>query len=624
MRLVSGIRRRWHAEGGYRQVLVMAIPLIFSTGSWSLQGFINRMFLTWHSPESLAAAMPAGMVNFAILSIFIATASYVSTFVAQYHGSGQDLRVGRTMWQAAPIAIFAGLVNLALIPAAPVFFRWVGHVPAVQAEEITLFRILCLGAFPAVMFNALSGMLSGLGRTTPVMAVTLAGTAVNILLDYLQRSPRRRSHGMKTAIVVGSGAGGATVARELAGSFRVTILEEGRGFRPFALGMLAMERLKSSGLLLDERMTSLLFPPMRIRRSRQGMSLVNGRCIGGTTTISAGNALRMDHDLRAIGIDLDREFEELSREVPVSADHAKRWRADTRELFGACSDLGLSPRPAPKLIDFRKCRRCGRCILGCPRGAKWDARRFVDEAVGRGAHLLDGCRVERVQVEKGRATGVWTRRGARRQFLGADLVVIAAGGLGSPEVLGRSGIRTEQTLFVDPVLCLAGRREGTGAQGEISMPFVVQQDSFILSPYFDYLSYFFNRAWRRPESGILSLMVKLADSRGGTAGPRGIRKELSASDRRVLSRGIELCRTVLLRLGVAPGSLVLGTVNAGHPGGTVPLTARDAATLHPAQLPSNLYVADASLLPRSLGNPPILTVMALAKAIGRKIREQAA
>jgi multidrug resistance protein, MATE family len=185
MRIVSAIRRRWHAEGGYRQVLTMAIPLILSTGSWSLQGFINRMFLAWRSPESLAAAMPAGMVNYAILSIFIATAGYVGTFVAQYHGAGQDARVGRVVWQAAPLALFAGLVNLALIPAAPALFRWFGHVPAVQAEEVTLFRLLCLGAFPVVMFNAFSGMLSGLGRTKPIMVVTLAATGINILLDYL-------------------------------------------------------------------------------------------------------------------------------------------------------------------------------------------------------------------------------------------------------------------------------------------------------------------------------------------------------------------------------------------------------------------------------------------------------
>lgn len=185
MKLLVLARKRWRAEGGYRQVLAMAIPLILSTGSWSLQGFINRMFLVWHSPESLAAAMPAGMVNYAILSLFIATAGYVSTFVAQYHGAGQDGKVGGILWQSVPIALFAGLANLALIPAAAVFFGWVGHVPAVQAEEVTLFRILCLGATPVVMASAFSGMLSGLGQTRPVMVVTLAGTGVNILLDYV-------------------------------------------------------------------------------------------------------------------------------------------------------------------------------------------------------------------------------------------------------------------------------------------------------------------------------------------------------------------------------------------------------------------------------------------------------
>jgi MATE family multidrug resistance protein len=185
MRIFISVRRRWRAEGGYRQVLTMAVPLILSTGSWSLQGFINRMFLVWHSPESLAAAMPAGMVNYALLTIFITTAGYVSTFAAQYHGAGEDGKVGRMLWQAVPIALLATIVTLALIPTAPALFRWAGHDPAVQAEEVVFFSILCLGTFPAVMSSALSGMLSGLGRTKPVMVVTLAATGVNILFDYL-------------------------------------------------------------------------------------------------------------------------------------------------------------------------------------------------------------------------------------------------------------------------------------------------------------------------------------------------------------------------------------------------------------------------------------------------------
>jgi hypothetical protein len=55
----------------------------------------------------------------------------------------------------------------------------------------------------------------------------------------------------------------------------------------------------------------------------------------------------------------------------------------------------------------------------------------------------------------------------------------------------------------------------------------------------------------------------------------------------------------------------------GHPGGMLPLTEKEASSFHSERLPDNLYVADASLLPRSLGNPPILTIMALAKRIGK-------
>jgi len=183
--VLSPLRHRWRADGGYRHVLALALPLILSTGSSSLQGFINRMFLIWSSPEALAASMPAGILSFAILSIFINTSAYVGTFVAQYHGAGQNTKVGPITWQAGVVALAGALLSLLLIPAAPAFFAWVGHDPAVQVEEVTFFRILCLSAFPTVMAAAFSGMISGLGRTRTVMWVSLATTAFNIALDYV-------------------------------------------------------------------------------------------------------------------------------------------------------------------------------------------------------------------------------------------------------------------------------------------------------------------------------------------------------------------------------------------------------------------------------------------------------
>ena len=75
-------------------------------------------------------------------------------------------------------------------------------------------------------------------------------------------------------------------------------------------------------------------------------------------------------------------------------------------------------------------------------------------------------------------------------------------------------------------------------------------------------------------------------------------------------------RKVVLLTG---GTGFLGTLNAGHPGGMLPLTAAERDTLHHPDLPENLYVADATILPESMGNPPILTIMALAKRISKRV-----
>ena len=155
---------------------------------------------------------------------------------------------------------------------------------------------------------------------------------------------------MRHAIVVGSGAGGATAAKELQGAFQVTVLEAGGEFRPLGLKLSTMEGLKRSGLLLDERMIQWIFPAMRIAKA-QDMVLVSGMGLGGTTTLSTGNALRMDQDLRAMGIDLDAEFAEIERDIPITIEHQKRWGPHTRRLYGICQEIG--PRPSADPQDGR-------------------------------------------------------------------------------------------------------------------------------------------------------------------------------------------------------------------------------------------------------------------------------
>src|SRR4029453_5051771 len=144
------------------------------------------------------------------------------------------------------------------------------------------------------------------------------------------------------------GAGGATVARELQGAYEVTVLEAGRPFRRPGLERATSERLRNSRAFSAPRLIRAAFPAMQIRRTGD-MYLVNGIGVGGTTPMATGNGIRADAALRALGIDLDPEFDQIGREIHLSTEHERRWHPTTRRLFGAFQEVGLDPRPVPKM-----------------------------------------------------------------------------------------------------------------------------------------------------------------------------------------------------------------------------------------------------------------------------------
>jgi hypothetical protein len=99
-------------------------------------------------------------------------------------------------------------------------------------------------------------------------------------------------------------------------------------------------------------------------------------------------------------------------------------------------------------------------------------------------------------------------------------VVLAAGGFGTPAILERSGIECEQTLFVDPVLTVAARVPNAWQCNKIEIPFVVQREGYILSPYFDWISSLFHPAWRHRLQDIVGIMIKLSDDNVGSMSGR--------------------------------------------------------------------------------------------------------
>ena len=125
----------WARPCGGRDVLRLSIPLVTSMAAWTVMNFIDRMFLLWYSEESMAAVMPAGMLHFSLVCFPLGVASYVNTFVAQYHGAGHPKRIGPAVWQGARIGLFCIPLFLAMIPVAPWIFHLAGHEPGFAAQE---------------------------------------------------------------------------------------------------------------------------------------------------------------------------------------------------------------------------------------------------------------------------------------------------------------------------------------------------------------------------------------------------------------------------------------------------------------------------------------------------------
>ena len=184
MRLVASISNWWTREAGGRDVLAIALPLMISTGFFSLTLFIDRMFLLWHSQQEMAASMPAGMLHWTMVCLPIGLAAYANTFVAQYYGAERNNRIGRVIWQSLRIGLYATPLFLCTIPLAPRIFAWAGHSSEFYWHEVMYFQVLAFGAGAAVMSASLSSFFTGRGVTRVVMVANIASAFVNIGLDY--------------------------------------------------------------------------------------------------------------------------------------------------------------------------------------------------------------------------------------------------------------------------------------------------------------------------------------------------------------------------------------------------------------------------------------------------------
>ncbi len=477
-------------------------------------------------------------------------------------------------------------------------------------------------------------------------------------------------------VIVGSGAGGAVAAAELAAAgLDVIVLEAGGHYDRDSYPADQLEAI--AGLYRDGGLT--------IAAGRPPIPVPVAKVVGGTTVINSGTCFRAPdavlEDWRGrFGIpwagQLDADYAEAEATLQVTQLDPERMGRNGQLAMEGAAAIGASGAPI-----FRNAGDCVQCS-SCPFGCAIDAKRgmhvsYLPRAVAAGARVRAGVEVGRVLVEDGRAVGVRGTvagpGGRRRAFSvrARRATIVAGGGLGTPELLQRSGLGGNQVgrnLHIHPA-CWVGARYGEEVRGweGVMQSFYIDQwepQRILLEATFTPLA--FGGAWllgagRAHQEAMLdfghvgSIGVHLSDQSAGRVG-LGAEGSIRASyrltheDARRLAFGIARAAEVHFAAGaseVYPNIARVGTLRPGdlarfeatdfkpselrleafHPMGTARISAdpRQGACAPDGSLygTRDLYVADASLFPTSVGVNPMMTVIAFAKQVARGVAGRA-
>lgn len=470
------------------------------------------------------------------------------------------------------------------------------------------------------------------------------------------------------AVVVGSGAGGAFAARELARAGRsVLVLEEGSRWTVRRIREApALERF--AGLYRDGGATFAIgMPPV---------ALPVGRAVGGTTVVNSGTCYRPPpgvaaawherHGLRLADPErLGARLDDVEQTIGVA-------RAPM-DVLGRNGELALAGtramgwEAAPLRRNAPGCRGATQCALGCPNNAKAGVHlNALPQACAAGATIVAQLRVERLLTRDGAVRGVLARRrDGSPVTVDAPLVVVAAGATETPPLLRRSGLgrhpRLGRGLSIHPALGAAGRfaepvvawrgvlqsvgveelhaREGILIEATGTPP---GMGSMILPGVGPELV-----ARLADAEHLATLGAMIADAPGGRV--HGVRRgvvtyRLARRDRTRLVRAVEAMARVLLAAGAErvdlgggapavraaaelPDALAAIDVRrlhlaAFHPTGSAAAGADPAR--HPVDADGRLrgvrgvVVADGSILPSCPGVNPQVSIMALAAEAGAR------
>ncbi|MDO9264168.1 MAG: GMC family oxidoreductase [Desulfosalsimonadaceae bacterium] len=424
--------------------------------------------------------------------------------------------------------------------------------------------------------------------------------------------------GLKTdfdAIVIGSGPGGATVAKDLTlKGKKVLILEWGDN-----------DPKKGSFFKTIPR---ACVPGKSVVMTKHALPVVRAITTGGSSVIFCGTAFAPPIDMfKSYGVDISVEAEEMKADVPMSPLPDELMNAGPRAFLESAGDLGYDVHKLNKFIYPSKCKtKCQLCMYGCPYGAKWDARHFVNQALENGARLITHAKVEKVLIENKKAVGVEYKHNKEIFRAYAPNIIVAAGGIGSPLILRQSGIRSAgYDFFFDPLLFVYGKIKGLGNGKAVPMSAGVhfEEDGIVMTDFhlphmmkiaFDLEILKLKQAFSYGD--VLPIMIKVRDELGGSVSNNGwVNKPLTKADKQKLDKGAEHAKRVLVNAGAT--DIYRSYKVAAHPGGTVKIGELVDTNLKTKF--DNLYVCDCSVIPQEWGLPPTTSIIALGKRLAKHL-----
>ena len=479
--------------------------------------------------------------------------------------------------------------------------------------------------------------------------------------------------------VIGSGAGGAVVAKELAESgVDVCLLEEGAYYR--GADFTGRPREMMDLLYRNRGLTGTV--------GKQTIPIPLGKCVGGTTTVNSGTCYRApDYVLEAwqqefavvdiLEPQLRTYYERVEREINVHPVADEVYGKNSKLFERGTEALGFAGARIPR--NEKGCLGTGVCAFGCPQDAKQAMHvSYVPKAVAAGARLYTRCRADRILAANGAAFGVLAsaldgkdRETGRQIRILADRVVVAAGALLTPALLERSGIPDAsgwrgRNLHIHPAVRVGAlfdeevraweevpqaynvhqfTREGIFIQGQFVPPSV---EAPVLPGIGAAHKSLMSRYPHMASFGALISDVSEGRVRGRGTGWPLVTYGMIHEDVLKLTRAIALTAQIFFaagaqavfsgisrfpilhsaeEAGALTGERLKPTefeVMAFHPQGTCRMgedPARSVTDSYGAHHGTRgLLVADASLFPSSCKVNPQLTIMALATRIAERLR----